>query len=181
MPCSAPQPRSILVSGCSCLAQAPRPRCTLTLAPECPASVHADELCDLHPPPQPRSRPRASSNLSRATSGSRALRRSSLTQVPAVLTIGASSSMKSGKESRSATTGSFAGDPLRHGSSRPLLSTVGSGSCGPDLVGPKSNKSENGQRWLFCRKPPDLYSNQPAVHSCSEIFIDRPIFLHGPP
>jgi len=82
MPCSAPQPRSILVSGCSCLAQAPRPRCALTLAPERPARVHAGELCDLQPPPQPRSCPRASSNLSRATSGSRAPRRSSPAQSP---------------------------------------------------------------------------------------------------
>jgi len=150
MPCSALQPRSILVLGCSCLAQAPRPCCALTLAPERPARVHAGELCDLQPPPQPRSRPRASSNLSRATSGSRAPRRSSLTQVPAVLTIGASSSMKSGKESRSATTGSFAGDPLRHGSSHPLLSTVGSGFFSPDPFGPESTRKENGQRWPFC-------------------------------
>jgi hypothetical protein len=176
MPCSAPQPRSILVSGCSCLAQAPRPHCALNLAPERPARVHAGELCDLQPPPQPRSRPRASSNLSRATSGSHAPRRSSLTQVPAVLTIGASSSMRSGEESRSATAGSFAGDPLRHGSSRPLLSTVGSRSCGTDPVGPKSNKSENGQRWLFCRKPPDLSWNQPAVQLCSKLITVGPSF-----
>ena len=78
--CSTTQPRSILVPGCSCLALAPRPRCALTLAPERTARVHAGELCDLQPPLQPRSRPRASSNLSRATSGSRAPRRSSPTQ-----------------------------------------------------------------------------------------------------
>jgi len=58
--------------------------------------------------------------------------------------------MKSGEESRSATAGSFAGDPLRHGSSHPLLSTVGSGSFGPDLFGPESTRKENGQRWPFC-------------------------------
>jgi len=96
MPCSAPQPRSILISGCSCLALTPRPRCAPTLALERNARVHAGELCDLQPPLQPRSHPRASSNLSRATSGSRAPRRSSPTQSPLKSQPGGPSSASSG-------------------------------------------------------------------------------------
>ena len=96
MPYSAPQPRSILVSGCSYLALAPRPRCALTLAPERTARVHAGELCGLQPPPQPRSHPRASSNLSKATSGSRDPRRSSPTQIPLKSLPGGPSSVSSG-------------------------------------------------------------------------------------
>jgi len=38
----------------------------------------------------------------------------------------------------------------------PPLSTVGSGSCSPDLVGPKSNKSENGQRRSILLKSPSI-------------------------